>query len=259
MASITIPTAVSIAQRTLGEYIYNEDDTSIQALFNDDTNWTAHDGCLYYGSVPVLTYFTVNTYQFACRCNQHSTGGVLTVKAYDLGSTIYIYDFDTFTVFCGYSDYSDYKSTSYTNTTSSACVVVDKTNQEVVEAWINSSTLMKAGGSCITLDSDSTPVYAEVAITDAGGSYNHAEGDVVRTVSLSDAVYYTEYTSNGDELTRFVLLTQFPTESVFTTLHIGENYYFVLPYPERTYQTAGSDETTEIWCAMAIDVTDEVS
>ncbi len=276
MASITIPTPVEINGGTLAGYIYNSDNTNIQALFDSDTDWTSDGSFLKYKNMPVLMTTSSSDkigimYPLEKRITADRGSTNTYYSIFHSGSDgyyMYIYNFENFVLLC-----TNFSATSAIYNSSGQVmpynynqyvIAIDKVNLEIIIPTLSSKrgyTVICAGFNKYSQNSQ-YPMSLSSYPCDYG--YNtHVEdaNAVLRTQSVSEVEYFNIYNSKGDVATNFKFLRTFPSGSSNQVLHVDNKYFYVFPYPE--YQTSNTFDTggvaQEVWCAVAIDVTSEIN
>lgn len=139
----------------------------------------------------------------------------------------------------------------YTRNGNTECVyeIWDRTNNEII-----------AYNGYVDWVSVSTPEarnYAQALTKD--GAQATMGNPVFRQCSIEEVSYAPLTRIDGIEATRMYLLTQFPENCIWETLHVGDKYFLVLPYNQETnsvkYYGANGHE---MHCAIAIDVTEDI-
>lgn len=130
----------------------------------------------------------------------------------------------------------------------------------IYEIWDRTNNEIIAYNGELDWVSISTPEarsYARALTTD--GSNATIGAPVFRQCSIEEVTYAPLTRIDGIEATRMYLLTQFPENCIWETLHVGDKYLLVLPYNQETSSVAywGSGGH-EMHCAIAIDVTEDI-
>ena len=138
---------------------------------------------------------------------------------------------------------------SWTTSTSSIMYLLyDVANHELF--YFNSTLLISL---LVTPDSSG---YSPVMTLDG------AAGDIItpsfRISSVEEVTHTKIRRLDGIESTRLYFLTQFPEQSAWNTIHVGDKYFLILPYDTSTSSSIGGSSGHEMHCAVAIDVTEDL-
>lgn len=168
---------------------------------------------------------------------------------------IFIYNFDTFIIIIISFDATTPKTTTAYN----FGIVIDKINIEYCKCFSFNVPYYGIYGALYTKNNYSG--LNKFAPSDVEDGYSHSNGFVLREISVSEVEYTKIIASNGISSTRLYFLRKFPEDSNLQTLHVDDKYLFVLPYSAYIGQGGHTswDSNKEVWCAMAIDVTDEIN
>ena len=79
-----------------------------------------------------------------------------------------------------------------------------------------------------------------------------------RKSSIEEVSYAPLTRIDGEEATRFYILSEFPEGSAWETLHVGDKYILVLPYDTSTSSGNWGSGGHEMHCAIGIDVTEDI-
>ncbi len=253
MAAITIPTPIQTTATVLGGYVYNGNTADTQTLL-DDTDYTCSNYELLYKGVPIFSAFASGKLNLASRFN--ITGTNSNTYYCDCSDKIYIYDFDTFTVFSAMVVLTDVSSSS------KHLVILDKTNCEVFDGFQMYGKYGILGLMFNYLDNSVPKKTNFYPIDDSHSNSISQNTNTLRQESTSDAEYIKLIGATGKQATRMYFFTKFPRASSNNVLHVGDKYFYLFPIYETvgTYYTSPSTSIQqENFCTMGIDVTAEIN
>lgn len=285
---LSIPVVSSDTVQNICNYLQNNDTTSFVNIFGD-SDWSIAENIAYYKTLPVFsgTKFTGSN-KLHNDINLLGNNNSMMVKVggdksnSSSGSNVdnryvYIYNFSSFMVICFGDDFINYKNAKFKGVTPfSSIVLIDKTNSELFVT--NSNTYYNAnpdygyyydfahpstfiGGLPAIKFGGAEPIYTNTVLMDGDADYYHQSWSMTskRTVNSENAVFYKQLFTDGTETSRMYFFTSFPAGSTFETLHIDNKYYFILPYPETQTVRNTTGGLMEGWCALGIDVTDDMT
>jgi len=287
---LSIPAVSSGTVANISTYLQNNDTTSFVNIFGD-SDWSIIENIAYYKTLPVFSGTKVtgdgkahNDINLLGKNDSMMVkvgGDHVTSSTYSSISTryVYIYNFSSFIVICFGDDFTVYKNANFkTVTPFSSIVLIDKTNSELFvtnsnpcydttqnkdlhyynsfgypSTFIGGLPAIKFGGA--------EPIYTNTVLMDGDADYYHQSWSMTskRTVDSENAVFYKQLFTDGTETSRMYFFTSFPAGSTFETLHIDNKYYFILPYPETQTVRNATGSLMEGWCALGIDVTDDIT
>jgi len=284
---LSIPAVSSGTVANIYTYLQNNDTTSFVNIFGD-SDWSIIENIAYYKTLPVFSGTKVtssgashNDINLLGKNDSMMVklGGDKAAKATGTSiadAYVYIYNFSSFIVICFGNDFINYKNANFKGVTPcSSIVLIDKTNSELFVT--NSNTYYKSDGLgyYYNFDYPSTfigglpaikfggaePIYTNTVLMDGDADYYHQSWSMTskRTVDSENAVFYKQLFTDGTETSRMYFFTSFPAGSTFETLHIDNKYYFILPYPETQTVRNATGSLMEGWCALGIDVTDDMT
>lgn len=262
--TLTIPDPITVGNGTLIDYIYNNNSSAIQTLFND-TDWTTNNHMLYYKTMPVLIAPGYSYIRLVDEWTIISTPDSTNMRALtgNTSANIYIYDFNTFMIIIPnwpYTHFTD-ESVNYAQDPKYCVLLLDKTNMELHNILSYDSYGQLIGGTNSVTIGASGPIYSRTVLCDLSGQIGHSEHiTTLREVSATECTFYRQLFYNGDTSARVYFMTKFPTNSCFQTIHVGNRYLFVLPYFSAMHNIINNvNMSQECWCAIAIDVTDDLA
>lgn len=283
---LSIPAVSSDKVQNIVRYLNNNDTTSFVNIFGD-SDWSIAENIAYYKTLPVFSVTLVKgkgNHEDISLLGENDSMKV-TVGGYKLSSDarsvihnyVYIYNFSSFIIICFGDDFTNYKNANFTGTTPfSSIILIDKTNSELFVT--NSNTYYNndssnynyydfvhpsifIGGLPAIKFGGAEPIYTNTVLMDGDADYYHQSWSMTskRIVDSENAVFYKQLFTDGTESSRMYFFTSFPAGSTFETLHIDDKYYFILPYPETQTVRNTTGGLMEGWCALGIDVTDDLT
>jgi hypothetical protein len=284
---LSIPAVSSGTVANISTYLQNNDTTSFVNIFGD-SDWSIIENIAYYKTLPVFSgtkFSSTNGSHNDINLLGKNDSMIVKVGGDKASSStsgivqgyVYIYNFSSFIVICFGDDFTNYKNAKFTGVTPfSSIVLIDKTNSELFVTnsntyynedatnylyrnFLHPSTFI--GGLPAIKFGGAEPIYTNTVLMDGDADYYHQSWSMTskRTVDSENAVFYKQLFTDGTETSRMYFFTSFPAGSTFETLHIDNKYYFILPYPETQTVRNATGSLMEGWCALGIDVTDDMT
>lgn len=284
---LSIPAVSSGIVENISTYLQNNDTTNFVNIFGD-SDWSITNNIAYYKTLPVFSGTKVTgSGKVHNDINLLGNNDSMMIKvggdhaysssySYVVTKYVYIYNFSSFIVICFGDDFTNYKNAKFTGVTPfSSIVLIDKTNSELFVtnsntyfnnsqnngyySFVGPSTFI--GGLPAIKFGGAEPIYTNTVLMDGDADYYHQSWSMTskRTVDSENAVFYKQLFTDGTETSRMYFFTSFPAGSTFETLHIDNKYYFILPYPETQTVRNTTGSLMEGWCALGIDVTDDIA
>lgn len=279
MASISYTNMISTTARTIAQYVYDNNQTSLQTLLGD-TDFTCDGKYLMYKGIPFSEGVcgegssTSSFMMYPSSASAMAVYGTLSKRSdwiSDGATDIQIYDFTSFYLWVIFGTLENVQS----DTNGYFTLLIDKTNAEIfsgISTYTNSQVKGYSGMYFGYLN-NAVGTYTNYVPTDywysAGGATITSEQinrACIREESASETTHIKLVGLDGRQATRVYFFKKFPRGCSNSVIQVDDKYFYMLPYPQvlptlKSYDTSHTETTweQEVYCTIGIDVTGEVS